>query len=132
MKAPIVLTVLVLHLFAGVGVTVVAYSCEMSGKVGVTVCLGQVPSSCFIDTCCRTEGRQGTSYSESGIACCDFTVQQGPWASQALFSGFRYGVDYGGVADRPPFHVLAARTYLTPLVQSDSVPPPAINLPLLI
>lgn len=131
MKASIVLTVFVLHLFARVGVTVVAYSCEMSGETGMAVCLGQVPSSCFVDTCCRTEGHQGTAYSEGGITCCDFTVQQDPWASQALLPGFKY-VDYDGVADRLPFHVSAAHTYLTPLVQSNSIPPLPINLPLLI
>jgi hypothetical protein len=100
MKRHIGLIITLFYLFGTVGIPVAAYSCIDSGEAGVVAYLSMSPRSCYADTCCNDEQDQPSARIESGIPCCDISVQVAPENNRILLPGQKYG-QAGPLTDTP-------------------------------
>jgi len=91
MRRHTVLLITLFYLFGTVGIPVVAYSCVESGEAGVVAYLSTSPRSCYADSCCDGDQDPPNVRIESGIPCCDLSVQGAPETSRILLPGQKHG-----------------------------------------
>jgi len=91
MRRQVALLITLFYLFGAVGIPVVAYSCVESGEAGVVAYLATSPGSCHADSCCDGDQEPPNVLMESGIPCCDLSVQAAPETSRILLPGQKYG-----------------------------------------
>ncbi|MEE9269899.1 MAG: hypothetical protein V3V49_06525 [Candidatus Krumholzibacteria bacterium] len=91
MRRHVVLIITLLYVFGTVGMPVAAYSCIDSGEAGVVAYLAMSPRSCYADACCDDEQDPSSVRIESGIPCCDLSLQVAPENNRILIPGQKYG-----------------------------------------
>jgi len=131
MKSALVIITATAYVAGSVGLPIVAYSCPMTGKTGVTVEFDSSLPVCFVEPCCESKPHRATVRSKAGDSCCDFTVQGGVEYGQTALTGFKYGAEHRVRAGRLHFDECPAPIHAVTTTSSPIARAP-INLPLLI